>query len=89
MHQAMELNNGINQMLVTHFNLARPILFYTDRAGSSLFDRRSASGNYSVDGLVSSVYSRSTNYSGGDNGTEAYPNASNSWWPFQRLHVVE
>ena len=65
------------------------ISFYTDRAGSSLFDRRSASGNYSVDGLVSSVYSRSTSSSGGDNGTEAYPNTSNSWWPFQRLHVVE
>jgi hypothetical protein len=67
------------------------ISFYTDRAESSLFDRKnSASGGYSVDGLVSNVYSRSgLNSSGGDNGSEAYPNSSNSWWPFQRLHVVE
>ena len=51
------------------------ISFYTDRAESSLFDRKnSASGGYSVDGLVSNVYSRSgLNSSGGDNGSEAYP----------------
>jgi hypothetical protein len=64
------------------------ISFYTDRSASSLFDRKSASHNYSVDGLVANVYSRSGG-SGGDNGNELYPTSTNSWFPFQRLHVVE
>ena len=64
------------------------ISFYTDRSASSLFDRKISSHNYSVDGIVANVYSVSGG-SGGNNGNETYPTLTNSWFPFQRLYVVQ
>ena len=64
------------------------VAWYTSQAATSTFDRKdNPSYGYAVNGKLDNV----THYSSlqmGDNAANVYPDALNTWAPFQRLDIV-